>query len=132
MVASVTTGNSPGARIVVRPQGWQGRSGALTSAPRPAPPGEISAPRPAPPSAPAQVTTPGSPRGRAAALAPGPPGPALSPLCSLRSPLLLNCLRKQLLLRTLGRRRARRDGRVRRSLGRSLAGPLVHCARLSG
>jgi hypothetical protein len=35
-------------------QGWQGRSGALDGAPRPAPPGEISAPRPAPPSAPAQ------------------------------------------------------------------------------
>ena len=33
-------------------QGWQGRWGALTSAPRPAPPGKISAPRPAPPSAP--------------------------------------------------------------------------------
>ena len=27
-------------------QGWQGRWGALTSAPRPAPPGKISAPRP--------------------------------------------------------------------------------------
>ena len=34
-------------------QGWPGRSGAPTSAPRPAPPGKISAPRPAPPSAPA-------------------------------------------------------------------------------
>ena len=33
-------------------QGWQWRWGALTSAPRPAPPGKISAPRPAPPSAP--------------------------------------------------------------------------------
>jgi hypothetical protein len=33
-------------------QGLQGRWGALTSAPRPAPPGEIGAPRPAPPSAP--------------------------------------------------------------------------------
>ena len=33
-------------------QGWQGRWGALTSAPRPAPPSKISAPRPAPPSAP--------------------------------------------------------------------------------
>ena len=33
-------------------QGWQGRWGALTSAPRPAPPSEIGAPRPAPPSAP--------------------------------------------------------------------------------
>ena len=33
-------------------QVWQGRWGALTSAPRPAPPGKISAPRPAPPSAP--------------------------------------------------------------------------------
>jgi hypothetical protein len=50
-------------------QGWQGRSGSLTSAPRPATPGEISAPRPATPSDPAQVTTPGSLHGRAAALA---------------------------------------------------------------
>jgi hypothetical protein len=41
--------------------GWQGRSGALTSAPRPAPWGKMSAPR----SAPAQVTTPGSFGGRA-------------------------------------------------------------------
>ncbi len=52
-------------------QGWQGRSGSLTSAPQPATPGEISAPRPATPRDPAQVTTrtPGSLRGRAAALA---------------------------------------------------------------
>ncbi len=46
-------------------QGWQGRSGALTSAPRPAPRGKVSAPRPAPRSAPAQVTTPGPSGGRA-------------------------------------------------------------------
>ena len=47
----------------VHDQGWQGRWGALTSAPRPSPPGEISAPRPAPPSAPglARVTIQGSP-----------------------------------------------------------------------
>ena len=32
-------------------QGWQGRSGPLTSAPRPAPPGEISSPRAARPDA---------------------------------------------------------------------------------
>ena len=37
-----------------RDQGWQGRAGALTSAPRPAPR-----------SAPAQVTTPGSSGGKA-------------------------------------------------------------------
>ena len=63
------------------------------------PPGEISAPRPAPPSAPAQVgqvTTSGSPRSWAAAMA------ALSPLRSLRSPLQLKCLRNQLLLRAPG------------------------------
>jgi hypothetical protein len=48
-------------------QGWQGRSGSLTSAPRPATPVEISAPRPANPSDPAQVTISGSLCGRAAA-----------------------------------------------------------------
>jgi hypothetical protein len=43
-----------------RRQGWQGRWGALTSAPRPAPPSEIGAPRPAPPSPPEspRLTTP--------------------------------------------------------------------------
>ena len=42
-------------------QGWQGRWGALTSAPRPVPPGKISAPRPAPPSAPGLARAPRSP-----------------------------------------------------------------------
>ncbi len=42
---------------VAWPQGWQGRSGSLTSTPRPATPSD-----------PAQVTTPGSLRGRAAAM----------------------------------------------------------------
>ena len=41
--------------------GRQGRWGALTSAPRPAPPGKISAPRPAPPSAPGLAWAPPSP-----------------------------------------------------------------------
>ena len=41
----------------------------------------------------------------AAALAPSPPGPALSPLRSLGLPLRLNCHRKQLLLRSPARRR---------------------------
>ncbi len=48
--------------ISTRLQGWQGRTGAQTCAPRPAPPGKICAPRPAPPCAPGltRVTTPGS------------------------------------------------------------------------
>ena len=44
-----------GCQQVAATQGWQGRWGALTSAPRPAPPGKISAPRPTPPSAPAAL-----------------------------------------------------------------------------
>ena len=47
-------------------QGWQGRSGALDGAPRPAPPGEISAPRPrAPPHRRARSSRPGHPVARA-------------------------------------------------------------------
>ena len=55
--------------------GWQGRTGAQTCAPRPAPPGEICAPRPAPPCAPGltRVTTPLSP---SAAISVWPPSDA--------------------------------------------------------
>ena len=85
-------------------------AGALPNAARSAPPGEISAPRPR--ATPAQVTLrPGR--------NPGPPGPALSPLCRLRSPLRLKYLRRQRLLRAPSPRRTSRA--VRRGAGDSIS-----------
>jgi hypothetical protein len=77
--------------------GWRGRAGSLTSAPRPATPGEISAPRPATPSDPAQVTPrPGRCRGQGHLVIAGrggPRRPARSVVTELASPA-------ELLLRT--------------------------------
>ena len=44
-----------GTKVPDEDQGWQGRAGPLTSAPRPATPVETSAPRPATPSDPGLV-----------------------------------------------------------------------------
>ena len=52
--------------------GRQGRWGALTSAPRPAPPGKISAPRPAPPG---KISAPRPAPPSAPGLAWAPPSP---------------------------------------------------------
>jgi hypothetical protein len=82
-------------RLASRPrpcQGWQGRSGSLTSAPRPATPGEISAPRPATPNDPAQATT--------------PPWPSLPARPGTVTTLRLKCIRKQLQLRARSQHRA--------------------------
>ena len=62
--------------------GWPERWGALTSAPRPAPPCEISAPRPAPPgeiSAPCQRTSRASPGWTGLCLRHDPPSPGRPP-----------------------------------------------------
>jgi hypothetical protein len=55
-------------------QGGQGRTGAQTCAPRPAPPSKMCAPRPAPPCAPARMGEPGHPAAGPRPTRPSSPG----------------------------------------------------------
>ena len=63
LIAAMSAQPSNGMEDCYPRQGWQGRTGAQTCAPRPAPQSEICAPRPAPPCAPdlARLTVPGWP-----------------------------------------------------------------------